>query len=243
MRIEAEASLRGALFSSGLIVSTRKLIQQEYDVRAMLAWQIVARAIAAAELPLSDSLAQMAKSEVRSALDTHCADLRDADARALKRMSEGQWPPHNDLLSMASKRAESEIDFALLAASRSTRTPADVGTTVNIFNPIGVVRTGAGSSAALTQALGSTEREVITRALAAIRDAVEDSSEVRNDEREPVLAVVSEAEGELESTRPNLVRLRGLLSGLAASVQTLGSARAAYELLKGPAALIGLQFP
>ena len=59
-------------------------------------------------------------------------------------------------------------------------------------------------------------------------------------ERSQALSLVAEAEEETEKDQPNHVKLRGMLSGIAATVRTLGSAREAFEALKAAGALLGL---
>lgn len=243
MRIESEFSMRGGLGHSGLVVATRKLIKQEYDVRAAIAWQDISRAIAADGASLSPELAQVAKDEIRSALDVNCTDLQEADQKAQARLPSTKWPDHFELKLLALTRAENDIDFALHASTKAAKPRDGAPATVNIFNPIGVVQTGAGSSAALTQTFGTAEREAVLEALGRIREALGSSSEITPADREAVVAVVQDAEAEVACPTPNLVRLRGALSAIAATIQTLGSARSAYELLRGAAALIGLQLP
>ena len=51
------------------------------------------------------------------------------------------------------------------------------------------------------------------------------------------------AKSEVALEKPNLARLRGSLMAIATTVQALGSAAPAYQLLKATAALVGVTLP
>lgn len=62
-------------------------------------------------------------------------------------------------------------------------------------------------------------------------------------ERSEALLLLADAEEEIEKDEPNRPRLSGMLSRIAAVIQTLGSAREAAEALKAAGALLGLSLP
>jgi hypothetical protein len=239
-RIRGEFAMRKTLYSSMYIQAVRALIKHEYQVRASLAWGILGRVIDAERTLPSPELAQQAKSEIQGALET-CADLKLADRQAQGMLQGGPRLDHFDLKHLALARTESEIDMAIFAAQRAPQPAAPPS--VTIINPIGIVQTGAGSSAALNQLIGADERAALQRALAALRSDLEGTTEVSQPIRQQLLQVVGDAEQEIRSDRPNIIRVQGALSALATTVQTLGSARAAYELLRGAAAVLGIYLP
>ena len=49
--------------------------------------------------------------------------------------------------------------------------------------------------------------------------------------------------GELAKPSPNALRVRSALTGIATTIQTLGSAAAAYALVKGALSLLGVHIP
>ena len=58
-----------------------------------------------------------------------------------------------------------------------------------------------------------------------------------------VVEVIKDAKIEVALEKPNLARLRGSLMAIATTVQALGSAAPAYQLLKAAAALVGVTLP
>jgi hypothetical protein len=230
------------ILSSRGIQLIRKQIKAEYDARAATVWGILKRLISAEQLPPSAGLARLAKAELIQALDSHCNDLVQVDEQALRQTRvDHQWPDHYSLKEEAIARTEAEIDIELL----STRRPASPAhsTTVNIINPVGVVQTGPGASATLHQHFGSTQREVLQEALLEVRQAVGTAQEIPADLRDEILAVVADADKEVRARSPNVLRLRGTLSAIASTIQTLGSTAAAYQLLKAAALHVGVQLP
>ena len=62
-------------------------------------------------------------------------------------------------------------------------------------------------------------------------------------ERALVDEVIVDARSELAKPQPNALRMRGALTGIATTIQTLGAAAPAYVLLKGALALLGVHLP
>jgi hypothetical protein len=73
--------------------------------------------------------------------------------------------------------------------------------------------------------------------------AIDQAASLRPDERDQALELVSDVKRELQRDQPNRLRIRGAFQGLATVIQTLAAAPQAYQLLKGAAALLGLQLP
>ena len=144
--------------------------------------------------------------------------------------------------SRALERAASEIDYAILEATR-TRSEGENTANFAFYAPVGAVLSGPGSTATVHMSLGPAERETVVKALVAIEQAVGASAEVAPLDREQIAEVVTDLKDEIQKEKPNAVKLRGGLSALATTIQTMGSAKGAYELLKAGATLFGLHLP
>ncbi len=83
----------------------------------------------------------------------------------------------------------------------------------------------------------------LAEALDLARQSLDSQPDRDSPERGQALVLVSEAEAEIQEAQPNLLKLRSMLSGIAATVQTLGASRAALEALKAAGALLGLDLP
>ena len=147
----------------------------------------------------------------------------------------------SELIAPALERVNNEIDYALVAAQGQDESQG-VRPIVNVYQSQGIVQTGAHSIASLSIAFGPDEKRQLVEALNSARTSLERDPSPESQERSQALLLLDEAEEEIEQDQPNHVKLRGMLSGIAATVQTLGSARDAFEALKAAGALLGLSF-
>jgi hypothetical protein len=139
----------------------------------------------------------------------------------------------------AVEQVAAEIDFAILEATKTQ--PADAqSATFNIYAPVGFVQTGPGATASVQQNIAAPDREAILRALQAVEQAV---AGLAPTERTQITEEAGELKKELAKPQPNFLRLRSGLLGIATTIQTLGSAAAAYQLVKGALALLGAHLP
>jgi hypothetical protein len=132
--------------------------------------------------------------------------------------------------------------ISLLTVSRQ-HSPVSASTTVNIYQPYGIVQTGSGSVANFTQQFDDTVRQQLAHALDAMEQTIEETHELSSTDRAQIREVVREIRAEVSESSPNVPRLQGLLIAAATTIQTLGSAASAYALLKAAAALIGVHLP
>ena len=230
---------RGALTSGMTVSQVREAVRGEARVRADLIWHAVARGLTVARTPLTGDLASEAKALVRALLEAHTSDLGSHLDSACQLMRRENEEPLSDLIAPALERVSSEIDYALLA-TRGEEESQDGSAIVNVYQNQGIVQTGAHSSANLSIAFGPDERRQVAEALRVARTSLESDPSLESQERSQALSLVAEAEEETEKDQPNHVKLRSMLSGIAATVRTLGSAREAFEALKAAGALLGL---
>lgn len=95
----------------------------------------------------------------------------------------------------------------------------------------------------MTVNIGLEQKQEITLALSAVREALEAEVGLAEQERSNALELVEETVAELEKPEPNRLKVRSGLQGLATTVQAVASAPQAYNLLKGAASLLGLDLP
>jgi hypothetical protein len=112
---------------------------------------------------------------------------------------------------------------------------------ITIHQTFGIIQTGPGSVATFNN-VSPEQRTALVEALAATEAAL-GSVERPSLEHTQAAELVREAQAELLQSNPNMLRVRGVLFGIATTVQTLGSAAAAYQLLRAAAAAVGMQLP
>jgi hypothetical protein len=241
-RVAAEMAARGLIALPIYVRTIADLIEREYEIRALLIWQILSRVVLALRSSLDSVSAQEIKEMVESQLDVHCRDI-ESRCEAVSRLTPrpGTMPAREAFRARALEKVRSEIDISLLTARRSTTTTGG-STTVNIYQPYGIVQTGAGSQAQFIS-MDSNEMRELIRALEAIERDVTATSELDAQTKGQVLEVIADTRNEISKSVPNVPKVRGTLMAIAATVQTLGSAAAAYQLLKGAAALLGVNLP
>jgi len=240
-QILVEMRDRGVLISSTTQQRVLDAIGNEFRIRSSLIWHGFARALAAKAISLDDTTATDIKRELARLLDQHSGDLSQEHRRAREVMRRStELGPIVELRDAALSRIFSEIDFAVLGQSRRSEAPAGI---VNIYQGYGIIQTGTASSASLTINIGVEERRAIEMALDAVQQALENAATLNNGVRTQTLELASDVRGELQRDKPNGFRIRGGLQGIATTIQTLAAAPEAYQLLKGAAALVGLQLP
>jgi len=236
-----EMSLNGVLLSGMTVARTFGAIGNEFRVRASLIWHAFARAFDTTGLILNDTVASEVKQRLAHMLETSSADLLERYQRAADLMPGSARPKSFDnLKSAAVERINTEIDYAVLRHSIRTESAPNV---VTIYQSYGIVQTGTGASASFIINLGDEERLEIERALEAVEQALNQAASLGKAEHEQALELVTDVKSELQRAEPNGFRIRGALQGLATAIQTIAAAPQAYQLLKGAAALLGLQLP
>jgi len=236
--ISAEMSARGALRSGMTSTKLSAAIRQEAVIRAQLVWQIVARVISTQLLALDPAIAAEIKTFIEEQLRMNCSDF-DVQLDNVANLL-GRAPQAADtFLGPALARIYSEVDISLLSAR--TQQQATGTTTVNIYQPYGIVQTGAQSTA--TFSATNDNKTVVLNALREVQKVLATASDISDVDRREAIELVQDTTTELDKPTPNTLRIRSALSTLATTVQTMGSAAGAYQLLKGAAALLGVHLP
>ncbi len=82
--------------------------------------------------------------------------------------------------------------------------------------------------------------EQVSEALRAVKTAAQISPELAGDAREELVTVADELAADLAAERPNRLRISQLAAGIATTIQTIGSMRAAYEMLQVALRVLGI---
>lgn len=240
-QIKRKLQLNGMSNSRGVTKCIQEAIGNEFRVRTSLIWNALARGLDAKRITLSDDKSSELKQHIARMLDTGSGDLRK-HYQKLAGIMKGAIPGKSleELRAAALERVCTEIDYATLKQSEPAQQNVPA---INIYQSFGIVQTGTGSSASLSISLGSEEISEIKKALEAVKQTIEKSTSLASDERNQIFELVSDIETEIHRDRPNKLKIRGALQGIAMTIQTIAAAPEAYQLLKGAASLMGLQLP
>jgi hypothetical protein len=113
-------------------------------------------------------------------------------------------------------------------------------TIINVQGNVNSLQTGPNSVANFL--ITPSDRDQLAKALDSLRAAVEMSQEGSSDDRSELLSMIGESKEALISNDRS-ARVFGLLTGIAQTVQTLGSASAAWQAVKICAQSIGFILP
>jgi hypothetical protein len=196
----------------------------------------------------SEGLATDLRSEVEKYLPEHLGDLRERVRQAVKLIQPEGTAGFEHLWNVQLERAlgargqalteiSAEADLYVLASRRPAA--GSPGQVFNVSGPVGALVTG--SHATVTQNFGPQERAVIIRALDQLEAHVPQLPE--GVVQREVSELLTEARSETTKPEPNVLRLQGVLTVLATSIQTIASVRPAYEAMKGALALLGISMP
>lgn len=238
---------RGVLRSGMFFREVHDLIAAEFKIRARLAWQNWARALATQGAVNLADVRSTVLAEIESSLRVDGAESSDLaghyyNARMIANFL-GNPPDTLDRLKrQAIDQIAGEIDFAILEAQKGQ--PAGSQTaTFHIYAPVGVIQTGPGATASVQQAFNEPDHDIIRQALDAVSKALASSTDLAQTQRQALDEVIGDVRGEIEKTQPNRIRVQAGLMGIATAIQTLGSAAPAYALLKGALALFNVHLP
>jgi hypothetical protein len=241
--IKAEMAGRGLLQSSLTASRLTKIVSHEYDVRALLAWQVASRVLTGEKLQVTPVIMKYLIDWVARALTDDCSDLEEELVFIDGLVGSETFGDLGTLRGAAIEKIGSEIEISLLEVSRvqaATGSP----TVVNIYQPYGIVQTGASATAEWNQYQSSGNFEELRRALDSVESVVaSEPGSISLSDRSNLIEVIDDVRNELSTSKPNMLRIQGALGGIASSIQTLGSATAAYQVLKAAAALVGVHLP
>lgn len=241
-RIKMGAVGRNSYHSTETQQQISDAIGYELRIRAQLIWQVLVRILSTQPLAAASGVAFQLKELVRESMGTGCDDLLQAHELASNILpGSGAVRAWDSMRSFALDKVESEIDLSMLGVEQQSREQVGPQSTINVYQSFGIIQVGHGTSAVIS--FGEKERQQLQSALVAIQQAVEESEELQSSDIGNLQEVLEEARSEIEKPSPNRVRLQGALTAIAATIQTLGSARDAYSLLKGAAALFGVHLP
>ena len=249
-RIKAEMSGRGALRSSMAIKRITDLCAETIKNRAQLVWQTLFRFITTSGISYSENLSEELKGLIIHHLPEKLGDVRGH----VKKITEIAGSPN------MYERMEQELDSARNQALAKVGTEIDLfvhalkkkeaveingtsSTIFNIYSPVGSIQTGDSSIANVTQNIDIEVKEQIRKALEDIGLALNQPEVEPSSSKSELIEVVQESKDEIQKEKPNVTRLRSLLTTVGTSIQVVSSLKPAYETLKHALTFLGISLP
>ena len=242
-QVQAEAGRNGLLRSSTVVLQTGHVFDEELEAWGWLAWNTLARIVLQLAVPPAPDL----PTDLQTAVDTHLLPLaRDFDTRLTdlqNRINIQTNRTIDEALDAMRKKLAVEAHLLVSQLATQQRLPGSSHTT-QIFNaPVGAVQIGFGATAKVSQSLDAHAKGAILAALAEVLEVVKQNQVLPEAQTAELVGVVEEARHELSSPEPNSMRAKALVLAAATTIQTVGSLRPAYEMLKRSLSLIGIALP
>lgn len=249
-RVKAEMSYRGVLRSSMAIKRVTGLCVETIKNRAQLVWQTLFRFITTSGISYSENLSEELKGLIVHHLPENLGDVRDH----VKKITEIAGSPNmyermeQELVSarnQALAKVGTEIDLFVHALKKkeAAETNGTSSTVFNIYSPVGSIQTGDSSIANVTQNIDTEVKEQIRKALEDIELALNQPEVEPSSSKTELIEVVQESKDEIQKEKPNVTRLRSLLTTVGTSIQVVSSLKPAYGTLKQALTFLGISLP
>ena len=220
-----------------------KLYCGELRVRADLLWDTLQQVLSVAGVAPGAALEGDLKGFVDERIERQWDYLGD---RLQKELMRFQGASHlmesiGDERRRMEESLHARIDLLALQLRAKVTQQGSLPETTTVQNfyggSFGVVQSGAGATAHVTQSITIGDTEATVRALDQLSGALAGRTEIGGYPNQDVLDAVKELRTEVQKPQPSRFRLTQVASGIALAVQTSADLKPAYELMR--AALLG----
>lgn len=241
---------RGILQSSMAALASAEIAAEELKVRASMAYNELLKTASAYGVELDDEFRADGGALIVSVIDGAAMQLR---AMALEQptMKWGDRAPNAlEILDQAAQAAKDKLLAELDRTIAQARTRAvqtnnmSGGNSFNITGPVGIIQTGMGSMAVLSQHVDCSTKMTLRQVLERVReDVLVTPDSALPTSKAEIVETVEACLEQLDKERPNQTMLRWMLSGLGETIGAVASLQPAYETFKGALSLIGVTLP
>jgi hypothetical protein len=245
-KIQREHNARGMLHSSMTILRIKEVCEREIEIRAIIIWQCLVRIINTLPNEQNDDLATDLKQFLSESINTNFIELTGILNGNLMNMMKPEQVDMMEAKDHAIAKHDIEVDLyvdSLEAVAGNQEDTTESKHDYHFYGNVASVQTGAGATANVVQNLGSDDKEAIKQALALARDAINAAEEMAESKRNELVEIVSDANNELDKATPNSTKLQSLFIAIGTTIQTLASAKPAYQTLKTALLPLGITLP
>jgi hypothetical protein len=242
--IKFDAVRKGMYASSVYASQVHHAHVSELETWSVIAWQSMVRALVTSLATPTNELRSELKTELNQQISKFAAELTLSLIESLKHL------PVSTQLTLVTatknqiEKHEIEIDLYLDTIIKNTViTGPESSQQYNFYGTVGVIQTGASSEANLVQNIGVENRSALSSALSQVKEVIQNSFEIPEQKQNDLLKIATECESEISSTTPNNTKLLTLFNVLGLSIQSIASAKPAYEALKIALLAVGVSLP
>lgn len=244
-KIQRENNARGMLNSSMTILQTKEICEREIEIRAVVVWQSLVRVINTLGYESKEILRNDLKEYLLNSIAENFDELTGILNQNLRNMMKPEQVSMSEAKNHAMSKHEIEIDLYVdtLKDNEKTSQSSSGSHNYNFYGTIGSVQTGSGAQANIVQNLGSEDQEAIKQALALASEAIQAATDIVDTKKNELIEIASQARNELEKETPNSTMLQSMFVTIGTTIQTLASAKPAYQALKGALIPLGIMLP
>ena len=246
MHVNDEANKRGMFHSSMRLLQIHAVYAREVAIRAQLVWQSLVRVHRTLGSQMTDSV----RSDLKDAIKDYATSIHSELSGLLEETYRGSSIQMGKVtlddardLAIAKHLAEVDVYVDSLLTARNSSGATSLSGTYNFYGPVGAVQTGASAVANVVQTLSNEDRASLRTALAQVNAALDASSSIPEVKRAELTSIAIECRHEVDASNPNSMKLMALLVVLGTTIQTIASARPAYEALKAAVLPLGINLP
>lgn len=241
-QISARAAQRGMVQSGVHLSQVHQTHERELEIRTIIAWESLVRVQRTLGALPDDDLRVDLKRLLTAEIKSFTATLSQSLQQQLQRLPRKQDFSLEIAQQRLTQKHHVEIDLYVDSLMSSPeRDPAQHQ--YNFYGSIGAVQTGANAQADVVQNLGADDRAALTESLALVRDAIQQTSDLAETQRNELLEIAADCEAQVVADAPNNTKLLTMLTVLGTTVQSIASVRPAYQALKSALLPLGITLP
>jgi len=251
-QIKAEANAHGMLGSSRTVLLVDAACAENVKKRAEVVFQQLSRCVTAASIQPNENFSAKLKSAAHSFFPPDIEGLANratelAITLGLQNMAMGGYGKQVDAARDAAlSYLDSEIDLFALSLMKKHEQQSTVVFNIN-QSTVGAVQSGHGALANVSQHLNNDEHKQLISALEQLKAAILEVDSLPVHDKREVIEVLDEGVVELQKEKPNLIKVRGFMATLGATVSeatsVLANLKPAYETVKAATSTIGIAPP
>lgn len=247
MAEQSAAAAAGGLGNSRTVFRYTGAGRNELAVRSGIVWTVIRRSHSSLNGTFSDWVLDDLRQQINEHMTAQtrrvadiCAQRLGPDGRTKEQFRETVEKEVLERGRQLAANLDIEAQFYVDELKRAGVTqPA--GTVLNFNAPVGAVQTAPFATANVS--LAGAEGGRLVEALEALRQAIERSTDGTSEQRAAGTEIVVDAITAVKAEKPNALKIGGLLSALATTVQTTASLQPAYQMLKAAASAVGIPLP
>lgn len=244
-----EIASKNMLNSSRTLIMIEDLCVDAITERVQRIWEILFRFVTTAGVRYSEELATELKDTVKNNIPENLNEFKGLVKRNTQRFGINVGSAHKPRLVDAYRQAlakiSNEIDLFVLSLKRHEEIvkTGELSTTINIYSPVGAIQTGKNAVAHVTQYIDPVIKQQIQDILVSLEKNLLKLDSLPHHPKDEIIELVQEGQSEIRKDKPNLTKIKSILSTAAISIQLVDHLKPTYEILKSVLVHLGIPMP